>query len=110
MELAMAACQAVGLGGDILDIIIEKSEGIPLFVEEYAQMLGESSAAQKKPGSAAQLRSIPLTLSGLVQAKIDRLNPHAQKIARIGSVLGRTFEFEMARELSLWMAKPAERQ
>ena len=35
-----------------------------------------------------------------MQAKIDRLNPHAQKIARIGSVLGRTFEFEMARELS----------
>jgi predicted ATPase len=100
MELAMAACQAAGLGGDILDVIIEKSEGIPLFVEEYAQMLSDSAAAQKNLGSAAQLRSIPLTLSGLVQAKIDRPNPHAQKIARIGSALGRTFEVEMAQELS----------
>jgi hypothetical protein len=100
MELAVAACQAAGLSGDILDVIIEKSDGIPLFVEEYARMLSTGTSVQKGPGSAAHLRSIPLTLSGLVQAKIDRLDPHAQKIARIGSVLGRTFEVEKARELS----------
>ena len=51
MELAVAACRAAGLSGDILDVIIEKSDGIPLFVEEYAQMLSTSASAQKVRGA-----------------------------------------------------------
>ena len=46
------------------------------------------------------MRSIPLTLGGLVQNKFDRLNPHAQKVARIGAAIGRVFDLQLVRALS----------
>ena len=55
-------------------------------------------AATARP--SAQLRSIPLTLGGLVQNKFDRLNPHAQKVARIGATIGRVFDLQLVQGLS----------
>ena len=46
------------------------------------------------------MRGIPLTLGSLVQNKFDRLNPHAQKVARIGAVIGRLFDLQLVRALS----------
>ena len=62
-------------------------------------MLAESAAgrqAMRQP----RLRSIPLTLGGLVQNKLDRLNPHAQKVARIGATIGRVFDLQLVQGLS----------
>jgi tetratricopeptide (TPR) repeat protein len=98
IELAKAAGRATGLDDKTLQAIIEKSDGVPLFLEEYAQMLSESVAGQHR--AASELRSIPLTLGGLVQNKFDRLNPHAQKVARIGATIGRVFDLQLVQGLS----------
>ena len=100
IELAKAACQTTGLDGETLQAIIEKSDGVPLFLEEYALMLSESVSAGIEAKGTTEFRSIPLTLGGLVQNKFDRLNPHAQKIARIGSTIGRVFDLQLVRTLS----------
>ena len=46
IELAKAAGRTTGLDDATLQAIIEKSDGVPLFLEEYAQMLSESAAAR----------------------------------------------------------------
>ncbi|MCC2654152.1 MAG: Adenylate cyclase, partial [Microvirga sp.] len=99
VELAKAAGRTAGLDGKALQAIVEKSDGVPLFLEEYALMLAESLGARQEAG-ATELRSIPLTLGGLVQNKLDRLNPHAQKVARIGAAVGRVFDLRLVRNLS----------
>ncbi|WP_281023591.1 AAA family ATPase [Rhizobium leguminosarum] len=99
VELAKAAGRAAGLDGKALQAIVEKSDGVPLFIEEYALMLAESFGARQGTGET-ELRSIPLTLGGLVQNKLDRLNPHAQKVARIGAAVGRVFDLRLVRSLS----------
>jgi class 3 adenylate cyclase len=98
--LAKAASRTAGLDAKALQAIIEKSDGVPLFVEEYALMLAESIRARQGREDAAELRNIPLTLGGLVQNKLDRLNPHAQKVARIGATIGRVFDLQLVRTLS----------
>ena len=98
VELAKAAGHATGLDDKTLQAIVEKSDGVPLFLEEYASMLAESASA--KAGRPAELRSIPLTLGGLVQNKLDRLNPHAQLVARIAAAIGRVFELQLVRSMS----------
>ena len=99
-ELAKSAGRAAELDDKTLEAIIEKSDGVPLFVEEYAAMLAESAGARKNIGRAAELRSIPLTLGALVQNKLDGLNPNAQKVARIGATIGRVFDLQLVRSLS----------
>ncbi len=98
--LAKAASRSAGLDGKALQAIIEKSDGVPLFLEEYALVLAESIRARQGMEDAAELRNIPLTLGGLVQNKLDRLNPHAQKVARIGATIGRVFDLHLVRALS----------
>jgi class 3 adenylate cyclase len=100
VALAKAASRSVGLDSGALHAIIEKSDGVPLFLEEYALMLAESIKARQGMDQGAEFRNIPLTLGGLVQNKLDRLNPHAQKVARIGATIGRVFDLHLVRALS----------
>lgn len=106
LELAKAAGQSTGMDDETLQAIVEKSDGVPLFVEEYALMLRENAGARDRAGRPHELRSIPLTLSGLVQNKLDRLDPHAQLVARLGATVGRVFELQLVRTLS-GLARPA---
>lgn len=89
-EARTLALQALGNAaaadeGEI-DELIRKSEGVPLFLLEYADML--RTAEPRAPGSIR----IPLSLGGMVQARLDRLTPAARTFARVGSALGRSFD------------------
>ncbi len=100
VQLAKAAGRAVELDDRTLAAIIEKSDGVPLFVEEYAAMLAESAGGRHRIGSGGELHTIPLTLGALVQNKLDGLNPSAQEVARIGAAVGRVFDLQLVRALS----------
>ena len=91
VELAKAAGHATRAGRQTSASHRRESDGVPLFLEEYASMLAES-ARQQGGQQRADVRNIPLTLGGLVQNKLDRLNPHAQLVARIGATIGRVFD------------------
>ncbi|MEX2399842.1 MAG: protein kinase [Rhodothermales bacterium] len=89
---------------EILDQIIEKTDGIPLFTEELTQMILESDILMDR-GEYFELtgpiphHAIPSTLQGSLVARLDRL-PAEKSIAQIGAVLGREFSFEMLRTVS----------
>lgn len=69
-----------------IDELIRQSEGVPLFLLEYAEML--RTAEPRAPG----MIRIPLSLGGMVQARLDRLTPAERTHARVGSALGRSFD------------------
>ena len=69
-----------------IDELIRKSEGVPLFLLEYADML--RTAEPRAPGAIR----IPLSLGGMVQARLDRLSQAERTFARVGSALGRSFD------------------
>ncbi|NRP73738.1 Adenylate cyclase 2 [Ensifer psoraleae] len=100
VELAKATGLAAGMDEETLHVIVEKSDGVPLFVEEYASMLAENLGGREKAEGQKVRRDVPMTLGGLVQNKLDRLNPHAQKVARIGATVGRVFDLQLVRSLS----------
>ncbi len=82
-KLAQQALGDTDLSDEQVNVIIEKSDGVPLFLEEYADMISHAM-----PGTEW---NIPLTLTGLVQTKLDRLDKPARDLARVGSALGRNF-------------------
>jgi len=84
--------------------IVERSDGVPLYVEELTRMLVESGALARGASAAraaapAGTVSIPQTLRGSLVARLDHL-ASAKPIAQTASVLGREFSFRLAQLVS----------
>jgi len=88
------------LTADIVAQIIERTDGVPLFVEELTKAVlesvaqGDRVAAVLATTSLAAL-SVPTTLHASLMARLDRLGPAPKEIAQIGAVLGREFAYEL---------------
>ena len=70
--------------GDLLDRLAARSDGVPLFAEELACVLGE------RLDTATAMQEIPETLQDSLSARLDRLGP-AREVTQIAAVLGRVF-------------------
>lgn len=88
----------------ILDQIEDRTDGVPLFVEELTRMMAESGLLSEPPGGRPSLRSgwtvsVPGTLRDLLTARLDRLG-RARGTAQIAAALGREFSFEVLGAVS----------
>jgi class 3 adenylate cyclase len=82
---------------EIVDDIVERTDGVPLFVEELTKAVLESGA-QGAPAHSVMRRpgpSVPATLHASLMARLDRLGPIAKDVAQAGAVIGREFRFEV---------------
>jgi class 3 adenylate cyclase/predicted ATPase len=74
--------------------IIERTDGIPLFVEEMTKAVleaeGEGAAAQALSMVPSPVLAVPASLHASLMARLDRLGP-AKEVAQIGAVIGREF-------------------
>ena len=89
-----------GLTAEIIAEIVERTDGVPLFVEELTKAVLESAGQGDRVaavlGTASQTAlSVPVTLHASLMARLDRLGPMAKEIAQIGAVLGREFGYEL---------------
>ena len=91
---AAAIAQSVA-GSKMLDAIIEqiviRSDGVPLYVEELTKSVLESVSTESRAGLKDV---IPATLQSSLVARIDRLE-EAKETAELGAVIGREFSFEL---------------
>jgi class 3 adenylate cyclase len=66
----------------LAQIIVQKAEGNPLFLEELARTIDDRAAG-------SQTISMPDTVHGVLQARIDRLSNTPKRLLQIASVIGR---------------------
>jgi class 3 adenylate cyclase/predicted ATPase len=82
------------LPADIRQDIIERTDGIPLFVEEITKAVleaGNGSAAERIIGAVpSPALVVPASLHASLMARLDRLGP-AKDIAQVGAAIGREF-------------------
>jgi class 3 adenylate cyclase/tetratricopeptide (TPR) repeat protein len=87
------------LPADLLDQILGKTDGVPLFVEELTASILESADLRdagdrwEYAGRTGTL-AIPLTLRDSLMARLDRFVP-VKEIAQIGAAIGREFSWEL---------------
>jgi ABC-type oligopeptide transport system substrate-binding subunit/class 3 adenylate cyclase len=79
------------------DLIVAGAEGNPFFIEELVKMLVEDGVIVKgedrwllEPSRLAEVR-VPETLTGVLQARLDRLPPEERVVLQQASVVGRLF-------------------
>src|SRR5437588_3835975 len=98
--LAQELAGSTVLTAHVIAEIVERTDGVPLFVEELTKAVLESTgqedrvAAVMATKSAATL-SVPAALHASLMARLDRLGPASKEIAQIGAVLGREFTYEL---------------
>jgi class 3 adenylate cyclase/predicted ATPase len=84
---------------EIADQIIDRTDGVPLFIEELTKSVVESDLVTEAgdryavTGPTAPL-AIPTTLHASLLARLDRLAP-TREVAQIGATLGRSFSHEL---------------
>jgi class 3 adenylate cyclase/tetratricopeptide (TPR) repeat protein len=83
-------------GGEIshalIDDIVARADGVPLFVEELTRSALERESAQT--GSAP----VPLTLQASLKSRLDRLPQFAKEVVYVASVIGRDFDDQLLRK------------
>jgi class 3 adenylate cyclase/predicted ATPase/energy-coupling factor transporter ATP-binding protein EcfA2 len=87
------------LPAEVVDRIVQHSDGIPLFIEELTKTLLEGGLLREEEGGyflAGPLPplAIPSSLQGSLMARLDRLAP-VKQVAQIGAALGREFPYEL---------------
>ncbi|HQR52868.1 MAG TPA: adenylate/guanylate cyclase domain-containing protein [Burkholderiales bacterium] len=91
---------AARLPGDVIEHIVIKTDGVPLFIEEFTKTVSTSDAVRNLDVSSRLLHSeVPSTLHDSLMARLDRLG-EAKEVAQIGAVVGREFPREMVAALS----------
>jgi class 3 adenylate cyclase len=82
------------LPANIRHDIIERTDGIPLFVEEMTKAVLEAEGVGEAQLTAAAVPSpalaVPASLHASLMARLDRLGP-AKEVAQIGAAIGREF-------------------
>jgi class 3 adenylate cyclase/tetratricopeptide (TPR) repeat protein len=92
------------LPGEVVDHIVAKADGVPLYIEELTKAILGSGVIEAR-GDAYVLRSslaqlhIPETLQDSLMARLDRA-PRLREVAQFGSVLGRDFAYDMISALA----------
>src|SRR5208282_1806044 len=92
------------LPAEVLEQIVAKTDGVPLFVEELTKTVLESGQLREEGGayvlaSALTPLAIPSTLRDSLMARLDRLAP-VRDIAQIGAAIGREFSYRLLEAVS----------
>jgi len=92
------------LPAEVLQQIIAKTDGVPLFVEEMTKAILESGQLKALDGhyelvGALSTLTIPATLQDSLMARLDRLVT-AKGIAQIGAIIGRQFAYDLLQAVS----------
>jgi class 3 adenylate cyclase/predicted ATPase len=103
---ALIAQRAGGktLPAEVVQHIVSKTDGVPLYVEELTKMLLGSVLLREEESQyilTGPLRTvaIPDTLQDALMARLDQLN-QAKEVAQLGAVLGREFAYELLQAVA----------
>jgi class 3 adenylate cyclase/predicted ATPase len=99
-EMIEALAEGHELPAQLLEQVVTRTDGVPLFVEELTKMVIEAGAlAQQQAVAALPTSSIPAALRGSLVARLDRLDK-AKGLAQLAAVIGRDFSYKLIQAVS----------
>jgi class 3 adenylate cyclase len=104
-SLAMNLLEADSLPPELRELVLEKAEGVPLFVEELTRSLVEQGALTQQGVSwrlnvsADELR-VPDTVQGIILARLDRLEDPLKRVLQVASVVGQVLPYSVLARVS----------
>jgi tetratricopeptide (TPR) repeat protein len=93
------------LDRDLEELVLEKTEGIPFFIEEFIKSLKDLCIIEKKGNQYhliknSQEMAIPSTIQDVIMARVDTLPEDAKGVLQTGSVIEREFSYELIKRVT----------
>ncbi len=90
--------------GALEELILEKTEGVPFFIEEFIRSLKDLQLIERKDNSYRiakdiQTLTIPATIQDVIMARVDSLPEGAKEVLQTGSVVEREFSYELIKRV-----------
>ena len=90
---------------DFEDFILEKTEGVPFFIEEFIKSLKdlkliERHNSQYQLAKNVEAVSIPSTIQDVIMARVDALPEGAKEVLQTGSVIEREFSYDLIKQVT----------
>jgi tetratricopeptide (TPR) repeat protein len=84
----------------VLDRVAERTDGVPLFVEEFSSVIEDSGCLDQGGGAeAALLQAIPASLQDLLVARLERMASDP-RVVQLAATIGREFSHELLAAVS----------
>jgi class 3 adenylate cyclase len=105
-EMAGRVAHGKTLPAEVMEQVVAKTDGVPLFVEELTKMVLESGLLQERDGryeltGPLPPLAIPTTLHDSLMARLDRLAA-VKGLAQLGATLGRAFSYDLFQAVAPW--------
>jgi len=93
------------MDGNVEQFILEKTEGVPFFIEEFIKYLKDLKIIEKKDNKCHMAKdiqdvTIPSTVQDVIMAKVDSLPEGAKDVLQTGSVIEREFSYELIKKVT----------
>ncbi len=89
---------------DLEELILEKTEGVPFFIEEFIKSLKDLKIIERKQNAYClskdiQQLTIPSTIQDVIMARVDSLPEEAKDVLQTGSVIEREFSYPLMKRI-----------
>jgi len=93
------------MDGNVEQFILEKTEGVPFFIEEFIRSIKDLKIIEKKDNKYhmakdIQYVTIPSTIQAVIMARVDSLPEGAKDLLQTGSVIEREFSYELIKRVT----------
>jgi class 3 adenylate cyclase/tetratricopeptide (TPR) repeat protein len=90
---------------NLQDLIIDKTEGVPFFLEEFLTSAKDLEFIRKDHGSYKLCPdfsgvSLPLTVNSAIMARVDKLPKKAKKVLQVASAIEREFSYNLIKKIT----------
>jgi tetratricopeptide (TPR) repeat protein len=104
-ELIRAILDNCIIDPELEALILNRSAGTPLFIEELTHNLIENGSIQRELNQcflaiSPEKIQIPETLQGIIAARIDRIEENLKRVMQVASVIGREFAYRILHAIS----------
>jgi class 3 adenylate cyclase/tetratricopeptide (TPR) repeat protein len=87
------------------ELILEKTEGVPFFIEEFIKSLKDLKIIERKENTYQlskdmQHLTIPSTIQDVIMARVDSLPERAKEVLQTGSVIEREFSYPLINRVT----------
>ena len=105
VEMASQVLTVRRVPEQLSQLVVEKAEGNPFFIEEMLKSLLEAGALEQRAGSYKGIKTsaridVPDAIQDVIMSRIDHLEAAPRKALQLASVIGREFTVELLETIS----------
>ncbi|MGD9045676.1 MAG: adenylate/guanylate cyclase domain-containing protein [Desulfobacterales bacterium] len=92
------------IDSELEELILEKTEGVPFFIEEFLKSLNDLKLIEKINNTCRLAKdiqdvTIPSTIQDVIMARVDSLTDGAKEVLQTGSAIEREFSYDLIKSV-----------